>query len=388
MRMQYDFIIAGAGIAGASIAFELARTSRVCLVEAESRPGYHSTGRSAALFAPSYGGEEIRALTRASRAFFEQPPPGFGDRPLLGARGCLYIARKDQREQLATMLKEIRRSGGQLEELDTHAARTLVPRLRDDYVVAAALDSDAADIDVATLHEGYLRGARAAGARLVTDCAIGVAERQGGVWSLALGDDTISAPTLVNAAGAWADEFASLCGASLVGLQPMRRTAVLVDPPSGADVRQWPAVIDADEQFYFKPDAGKLLLSPADETAVQPCDVQPDDLDVAIGVDRVERALDLDVRRIHHSWAGLRTFARDRVPVVGFDSGVPGFFWCAGQGGYGIQSAPALARTAAALMRGETLPHDALTEGLVVNNLSPHRFQTAPVSTAPPRAPA
>jgi D-arginine dehydrogenase len=379
--MEYDFIIAGAGIAGASIAYELAKTSRVCLVEGESRPGYHSTGRSAALFAPSYGGEEIRALTRASRGFFENPPRGFGDRALLGARGCLYIARSDQREQLAAMLHEIRRSGGRITELDAQAARMLVPLLRDDYLVAAALDSDAADIDVASLHEGYLRGARAAGARLVTDCPIGVAERHRGVWSLALGDDAITAPTLVNAAGAWADEFASQCGASRVGLQPLRRTAVLVDPPSGADMRRWPAVIDADEQFYFKPDAGKLLLSPADETPVPPCDVQPDDLDVAIGVDRVERALDLDVRRVHHSWAGLRTFARDRAPVIGFDAHVPGFFWCAGQGGYGIQSAPAFARTAAALVRGQTLPRDVLTEGLVADNLSPHRFQAAAVDT-------
>jgi len=377
--MQYDFIIVGAGIAGASIAYELAKGSRVCLIEGESRPGYHSTGRSAALFAPSYGGAEIRALTRASRGFFEHPPAGFGDQPLLLPRGCLYIARADQRAQLAAMVREIRGSGGKLTELDVHAARMLVPQLRDDYLAAAVLDSDAMDIEVATLHQGYLRGARAAGAKLVTDCVVCVVERRRGVWSVALGDDSITAPTLVNAAGAWADEVASLCGANRVGLQPMRRTAVLVDAPSGVDVRRWPAVIDADEQFYFKPDAGKLLLSPADETPMPPCDVQPDDLDVAIGVDRVERALDLDVRHVSHRWAGLRTFARDRAPVVGFDARVPGFFWCAGQGGYGIQSSPALARTAAALARGDALPQDVLTEGLVADNLSPRRFEASAV---------
>jgi D-arginine dehydrogenase len=159
----------------------------------------------------------------------------------------------------------------------------------------------------------------------------------------------------------------------------MRRTAVLVDPPPGVDVRDWPAVIDADEQFYFKPDAGKLLLSPADETPVPPCDVQPEDLDAAIGVDRVQRALHLEVRHIRHRWAGLRTFAPDRVPVVGFDSQIAGFFWCAGQGGYGIQSAPALARTAAALAQGQEPPPDVLTEGLVTDNLSPRRFDALTV---------
>jgi D-arginine dehydrogenase len=274
------------------------------------------------------------------------------------------------------MSREIRRSGGKLTELDARAARMLVPLLRDDHLVAGALDNDAMDIDVATLHHGYLRGARAAGAKLLTNCTVRAAERHGGRWSLVLGDDTVTAPALVNAAGAWADEVASICDASRVRLQPMRRTAVLVDAPTGVDVRDWPAVIDADEQFYFKPDAGKLLLSPADETPVPPCDVQPDDLDIAIGVDRVQRALHLEVRHIRHRWAGLRTFAPDRTPVVGYDSRVSGFFWCAGQGGYGIQSAPALARTAAALARGEEPPADVLTEGLVADNLSPHRFDT------------
>ena len=380
--MQYDFIIIGAGIAGASIAYELARTSRVCLVDGELRAGYHSTGRSAALFAPSYGGEEIRALTRASRGFFEHPPPGFGDQPLLGVRGCLYIARTDQRTRLAVMVREIRESGGRLTELDAHAASMLVPRFRDDYVAAAVLDNDAMDIDVATLHDGYLRGARAAGAKLVTDCWIRAAERRRGVWSLALGDDTVTAPRLVNAAGAWADEVAALCGASRVSLQPMRRTAVLVDPPSGVDVRRWPAVIDADEQFYFKPEAGQLLLSPADETPTPPCDAMPDDLDVAIAVDRVQTALDLDVRRVRRSWAGLRTFAPDRAPVVGYDVDVPGLFWCAGQGGYGIQSAPALSRAAAALVLRQSLPEDVAQEGLDAAAISPARFRETPVAGA------
>jgi D-arginine dehydrogenase len=374
-NMRYDFIVIGAGIAGASLAYELARQARVCLVEGESRPGYHSTGRSAALFAPSYGGREIRALTRASRAFFDQPPAGFCEHPLLHPRGCLYIARADQRDRLGEMVHEIRASGGRVASVDANAVRMCVPLLRPGYVAEAALDVDAMDIDVDSLHQGYLRGARAAGAKIVTQCLVTKIQQQGGSWSVDLPDSTVSAPTLINAAGAWADEIAVLCGSRPVGLQALRRTAVLVDAPSDVDIKSWPAVIDADEQFYFKPEAGKLLLSPADETLTPPCDAQPDELDVAIAVDRVQVSLAIDVRRVSHRWAGLRTFAPDRIPVVGYDPYVPGLFWCAGQGGYGIQSAPALARTAATLAQRVALPQDVVDEGLSVENMSPGRFR-------------
>jgi D-arginine dehydrogenase len=194
------------------------------------------------------------------------------------------------------------------------------------------------------------------------------------VWSIEVAGETVEAPVIINAAGAWADSVAEACGARRLGLQPMRRTALLVDGPAGIDIRQWPAVIDADEQFYFKPDRTQLLISPADEIPQPPGDAQPDDLDVAIGVDRVQQALDIDVRRVSHRWAGLRTFAPDRVPVMGFDSQVKGLFWCAGQGGYGIQTAPAMARIAAALARGEAIPADVAAEGLIAEDLSPARF--------------
>lgn len=375
--MQYDFIVIGAGIAGASIGYELARSGSVCLVEGERHPGYHSTGRSAALFAPSYGGREIRALTRASRTFFERPPGGFAEHPLLRPRGALYVARVDQRTELAAMIEGIRGSGGNVARVRADAARALVPLLRRDYVADAALDSDAMDIDVDALLRGFLRGARAAGARLVTGHWVRAVERLDGAWRVDLGEEAISAPVLVNAAGAWSDEVATVCGARALGLQPLRRTALLVDLPDGVDAREWPAVIDAQEQFYFKPDAGRLLLSPADETPESPGDVQPDELDVAIGVDRVQAALDVEVRRVGHRWAGLRTFAPDRVPVVGFDADVPGLFWCAGQGGYGIQTAPALARAAAALARHDRLPDDVAAEGLAAGELSPQRLARA-----------
>jgi D-arginine dehydrogenase len=371
---MYDFVVVGAGIAGASIAYELARRGRVCLIEAESRPGIHATGRSAALFAPSYGGREIRAVTPASPGFFDRPPEGFCEHPLLAPRGVLYIARADQCDRLQRMVDTIRASGGKVAAIDVEEGRAKVPLLREGYVAAAAVDADAMDIDVHGLHQGFLRGARAAGARLMTGIAATRIKRHDGVWSVELEEETISAPTLVNAAGAWADEFAAACGARRIGLEALRRTVLLVDAPAGVDVRRWPAVIDTDEQFYFKPDAGQLLISPADELAQAPGDAQPDELDVAMGVDRVQAALDIDVRRVSHSWAGLRTFSPDRVPVVGFDAEVPGLFWCAGQGGYGIQTAPAMARAAAALALRDPLPADILAQGLSAGDVSPLRF--------------
>jgi len=372
--MVYDFIVVGAGIAGASAAYGLAGSARVCLVESETRPGFHATGRSAALFAPTYGGREIRALTRASRAFFDRPPAGFCDQPLLHPRGCLYIARSDQHQQLQDMVGSIRATGGSVSFTDRDRTFALVPALRRDYVAEAALDLDATDIEVDSLHQSFLRGARAAGATLLTNCPVTQVARRDGAWHVRLGDQDVSAAVLINAAGAWADELARICGAGPIGLQPLRRTALLVEAPPGIDVRSWPAVIDTDEQFYFKPDAGKLLLSPADETPSNPCDAYPEDLDVAIAVDRVQAALDIDIQRVSHSWAGLRTFTSDRAPVVGFDPRVPDFFWCAGQGGYGIQTAPAMSGVVAALAKRESIPANVLREGLTADDLSPQRF--------------
>ena len=376
-KMNYDFIVLGAGIAGASVAFELARSSRVCLIEAEDQPGFHATGRSAALFAPSYGGREIRAFTRASRSFFDRPPPGFSEYPLLHPRGVLYIARPDQSDRLVHKVADLQGSGGSISLIPGRDATATVPLLRAGYVAQAALDSDAMDIDVTALHQGFLRGARSAQTVLMTKSRVTRVERRRGVWKIELIDGSAVAPVLINAAGAWADEVAEACGARPIGLQALRRTALLVDAPPGVDIRAWPAVIDADEQFYFKPDAGRLLLSPADETPDKPGDAQPDELDIAICVDRIEAALDVEIRRISHRWAGLRTFSRDRVPVLGFDLHVEGLFWCAGQGGYGIQTAPAMARTAAALAQRENVPADIVAEGLNVEDLSPRRLLDA-----------
>ncbi len=344
------------------------------MIEGEERPGYHSSGRSAALFAPSYGGREIRAMTRASRAFFDRPPPGFCEHPLLQPREALFIARPDQHQRLEQMVAGICSSGGSMTSIDIKEALRRVPLLRPSYLAAAALDSDAMDIDANALLQGYLRGARSAGARLITGCTIVEVRRLHGVWSIDLPAGTVRAPVLINAAGAWADGVAQLCGASALGLQPLRRTAMLVDAPAGASTQRWPAVLDVDEQFYFKPDGVRLLLSPADETASPPCDAQAEELDIAVGVDRVQAALNIEVQRISHRWAGLRTFSPDRAPVLGFDSQRAGLFWCAGQGGYGIQTAPAMARTVAALVMQGKLPGDVAAEGVTAQQLSPGRF--------------
>jgi D-arginine dehydrogenase len=316
-------------------------------------------------------------MTRASQAFFDHPPPGFSKHPLLRQRGCLYIARANQCDRLRQMVADVRSTGGKVTLIGGRQAHALVPLLKDEYQAEAALDCEAMDIDVDALQQGFLRGARAAGAAIMTNSWVTKPRKHDGIWWLDLKEGRVSAPVLINAAGAWADDFAAICGARPIGMLPLRRTALLVDAPVGADIREWPAVFDADEQFYFKPDAGKLLISPADETPDKPRDAQPEDLDVAIGVDRVQAALDIEVRRVSHSWAGLRTFSPDRVPVIGFDPQAAGFFWCAGQGGYGIQSAPALARIAAALVKLESVPADVVARGLTAGELSPLRFNSA-----------
>ena len=260
-----------------------------------------------------------------------------------------------------------------LRRVDTNDALARVPILRLDWAAGSLLDESGHDIDVAALHQGYLRMARRAGARTVLDAGAVALERRGGLWRVRSRAGDFEAPVLVNATGAWADAVARQAGARAVGLQPMRRTVVVLPAPPEHDVRAWPLVIDVDEQFYFKPDAGQLLLSPANEDPMPPCDVVPEELDVAIAVDRFERATTVVVKRVTHRWAGLRSFVADRTPVVGFDARAEGFFWLAGQGGYGIQTAPAMARTAAALVMGLPLPGDLAAQGVTAGALAPSR---------------
>jgi D-arginine dehydrogenase len=372
--MDADVIVIGAGIAGASAACELAATHRVLLVEREDQPGYHTTGRSAALYIKSYGNAQIRALTLASGPFYTDPPPGFSEAPLLAPRGALLIARPDQLDLLAAELDQTRRFVPSARRLGVGEALELVPSLRADYLAAAMLDPDARDMDVGAILGGYLRGFRRRGGRVVTGAGIEAIARDGGTWTVSGREQRWTAPIIVDAAGAWADEVAGLAGLGPLGLVPKRRTAFLIEPPAGADIQRWPMVCDIAEQFYLKPDAGKLLCSPADETPSPPTDAQADEMDVAVAVERIERAFAIDVRRITHRWAGLRTFAADKTLVCGFDPRAEGFFWLAGQGGYGIQTAPAMACLTATLVRGEPMPEPLQRAGVAAEALAPGRL--------------
>jgi D-arginine dehydrogenase len=342
-----DVLIAGAGIAGSSLAFELAGRCSVILLEREAQPGYHSTGRSAAMLTETYGTPTVRALARASRGFLAQPPEDFTDHPLLAPRGMLHVARPDQRPALDAAERQAPLT---VRRLGAAEVRALVPLIDPGYVDGGLLEPDAMEIDVGALHQGYLRGLRRRGGALVTDAGISAVERTGRGWRLETASGSFRGSVLVDAAGAWGDQIARLAGVAPIGLVARRRTAILVDPPDGLDARAWPMVIDVDEQFYVKPESGRLLVSPADATAVAPGDVQPEEFDVALAVDRYERLTGRAVRRVTQRWAGLRSFVADADPVVGRDPDVPGFFWLAGQGGFGIMTAPALARIATGLI--------------------------------------
>lgn len=344
MSDKFDFAIVGAGIAGASLAAGLAAHGRVLMLEAEDRPGYHSTGRSAAFWTESYGGPQIQPLTTASGPFLQQH--GF-----LTPRGALTMARQHELADLEAFAAEFRALGVQVDDLDRAALEARLPGLQQEWR-AGAYEPDCCDIDVAGLHQHWLTAARQGEAQLWTRARLCGARHDGGGWHLAMADGRAAqAKVLVNAAGAWADPVAELAGATPLGIQPLRRTVAqlrLADGPP-ADL---PLVLGIDGLFYFKPEAGRLWLSPHDETPSVPCDAAPEEIDVALAIERFGHVVDWQVTRIEHRWAGLRSFAPDRLPVYGFDPAAPGFFWFAGQGGFGIQTAPAAADLAQALILG------------------------------------
>ena len=372
-----DVLIIGAGIAGASLAWRLSRAGRsVLLLEREAQPGTHSTGRSAAMFMESYGPPGVRALTRASRAFYLNPPAGFAEQPLLHPRHALFVATPAQRSALAALRDELAATGTALKLLNAEQLAQAAPALKPDLFEQAMLDVDGYDIEVDALLQGFLRGACQAGAQLLTGAAPTQAGRMGDAWRVALSNgETVQARTVVNAAGAWADEVAALFGAAPLGIEPRRRSAFTFRPPEGVDVSNWPMVADVDETWYFKPDAGQLLGSPANADPVAPHDVQPEEFDIALGIHQIQEATTLEIRRPTATWAGLRSFVRDGEIVIGFDGALPGFFWLCAQGGYGIQSAAGASLLAASLIAGDALPDELTRHGVNPAVVSPSRLR-------------
>jgi D-arginine dehydrogenase len=351
-----DVLIIGAGMAGASAAYFLAPHASVILLEREPQPGYHATGRSAALYSETYGNATVRAITTASRPFYFQPPAGFSPYPLVTPRGALIVGAAADHDALRQALEAMRALVPNIAWWTQGQILQRVPVLQPEAAVYGVFEPDAMDMDVHGIHQGFLRGAKAAGARLVCDAGVTQIRHDGQAWCVETAAGSFSAPLLVNAAGAWCDELAQLAGVRPVGLVPMRRTAFTCELPASVQSQHWPLVIDAAETFYFKPEAGLLLVSPANADPVPAQDVQPEELDVAMAVDRLEMATTLQVRQVRRKWAGLRSFVADKTPVLGFAPDAPGFFWLAGQGGYGIQTAPAMGELAAALVRGLPVP--------------------------------
>lgn len=371
--MIHDFVIVGAGISGAAVAYELSAHGSVILLEAESAPGYHSTGRSAALYTRNFGGCVVRRINQASYDFFLAPPAGFCETPLLTPRGLLTVAGSEHEADVSRILQ---RPGtdGPASRMTSAEACAMVPFLRPDRISVAAYESDVSDIEVASLHHGYLRALKISGAAVACGMRVHSLTRKTDHWELVAGETTWRGRTVINAAGAWADEVGRLAGARSIGLTPKRRTAIIVDLPSGVESGKLPAVDFAGSEAYIKPEAGKLMASPGDQTPVEPQDVQPEELDIAVVVDWLQGETTLQVNRIEHSWAGLRSYVKDGAPVVGFDPDVPGFFWLAGQGGYGIMMAPALGRAAASLVLGADWPDDLGSLGVVEADISPSRL--------------
>jgi len=372
-------LIIGAGIAGASLAWRLARAGRpVVLIEREPQPGMHSTGRSAAMFMESYGPPGVRALTRASRDFYLHPPAGFAEAPLLSPRHALFVATAGQQAALARMQADLAASGTTMVLLNSELLAQAAPALKPDLFQNALLDEQGYDMDVHALLQGFLRGARQAGARLLTGVWPLRAAHDGQRWRVALSDgNELVAHTVVNAAGAWADELAALFGAVPIGLQPRRRSAFTFRVPEGVDLARWPMVADVDEAWYFKPDAGQLLGSPANADPVPPHDVQPEEFDIALGIHLIQEATNLRIERPTATWAGLRSFVADGDLVIGFDDACPGFFWLAAQGGYGIQSAAGASLLAASLIAGQPLPAELAAHGVEPRVVSPLRLRGA-----------
>lgn len=370
----FDIVIIGGGIAGLSLAYFLSPHRSVAVLEQEGALGYHSTGRSAAEFTLRDNAPLVNALARASHAFLMRPPEGFAAVPLLIERGSIILGAAEKAALVRERFETARSLGVAAEWLDEAAMLARAPMLDPAYAAAAYFDPDYWDIEVDALLQSYARHARRHGAQIVEGRRFAGARRAGGRWLIEAGEETIAAGMLVNAAGGWADAVAALSGVAPAGIVPHRRTAITIDLPDSIDASRLPEINEIEDLFYFKPEGGRLLASPADATPCEPADVQPEELDVAYAAHYVEEATTLTVRRVFRSWAGMRSFSADRLPVLGPAGDEPSFFWLAGQGGYGILTSPALGSLSAALLTGSPVPEPLAREGITAETFSPRRL--------------
>lgn len=369
-----DFVVIGGGIAGVSAAAYLVGHGSVTLLEMEETLAYHTTGRSAALFVVHYGGHAAGPLAKASKSFFDNPPEGSTEAPLLSNRGVLWIGQESHLDELG----EIAREGNQARDGSRMVTATeaveLVPTLREDTISGGLYVPSAHDIDVAGLHQAFIRIARRAGAEILTSTPVTRIERDGAGWSVMSGGVEYPCSAVINASGAWGDHIADLAGVEPVGLIPMRRTAFMVG--GSPEYSNWPMVVDAEERFYFKPDGVQILCSLAEENPAEPGDPRPRMEDVALAIERINEATTLGIRSVNSQWTGLRTFAPDRAMVIGEEPTAPGFYWLTGQGGTGIQTSPAYGALLASIVTGSELPEELAEAGIDPGLTSPARFRT------------
>ncbi len=377
MAEAADFLVIGGGIAGLSAAARLARHGKVILLEGEAALGYHSSGRSAAFYHFGLGNPLIRGLTAWSRPFLDTPPAGFSETPIATPKPALFIATQAMRAELETLGAEMRRFTDTVEEADQAQMKALCPALRfdgDDPIVAGLIDHGGRGLEADALLQGFARQARSAGSVLVRQ-RIARLERVGNIWQATTEtNEVFEAPIIVNAAGAWADHVAQMAGVAPIGLQPKRRTIIVFDPPEGMSVRDWPFIKTPGDVFYILPQGNRLLACPNDETDSPACDAQPEEDDIALAAHRVELFTTLQIPRIARKWAGLRSFVKDRMPVAGFASDAEGFFWLAGQGGFGLQTSPALAAITEALVTGRAWPEGLAALGVTPEAVAPTRL--------------
>ncbi len=375
MSENVDFAVIGAGIAGASAAYRLAQHGSVAVFEMEATADYHSTGRSAALYTECDGPRPLRRLAMASKGFLLDPPEGFSDSPILHERGVMFIGEAGQEEMVQAFYGERSPLVPNIILLEPSEVVAACDTLREECVSAAVFEPDAMDIDVHMLHSGFLRGLRRRGGRLATRSPVTGLQKLSRTWRVTAGATTIEAAIVVNAAGAWCDQVAVMAGAELVGLVPKRRTAFTFAAPSGSHHDEWPMIVDAAAQFYFRPEGPSLLGSPMDRTAVEPQDIRHEEVDVAMAIERIEAVTKLEIRHVRSAWAGLRSFVADNVPVVGMDPDLEGFFWLGGQGGYGIMTSPAMSLITESLITTGKFPDDVLEHGVSEPDLSPARLR-------------